>query len=411
MNLASIRNAITVAAIVAMGAFALFHIGGATAQSGCIEPVTADGDYSGSWTSDCLSENTPSEPTNPPTGTRYARFYTFTLAAPADITIDLTSTADTYMYLMEGASKNGAVLHENDDAESGNSNSRIQASLQPRDYTIEATTYEVETTGDFSLTVSGLPDAPTPTATLESDPKTSTPLPTATMEPSPTPAPTQSPVPDNVLSRLTTLETAVATQQELLNTLDAEITAVGGRVSALESDALTPEPTATPGPAPEPTATPTPGNLGTRSNPVPLGQAFRPPSSPWELRIMSVDWDAWPEIQVENLFNDPPDSGHRYVLITIEARNNGSEASTFSAFFLNSVGDSNIENSTSFECGVIPNRFGSITRIFPGGVLQGNICTEVSISDTSSLLLFGDYYGFDMTDGTHRDTLWFWNLR
>ena len=440
MKRPSIRTALLAAAIVALGAFALLRIGGAFAQSGCTQPISADGDYSGSWTSDCLSENIPTEPTNPPSGTRYARYYAFTLSEDADITIDLTSATDTYMYLMEGAATNGNVLHENDDVASGNTNSRISETLSTGDYTIEATTFELTTTGDFTLTVSGLPDAPTPTATptsSEGDTPTAIPTPTFTPSPTPilgqvtptvTPTPTQPSVPTDVLNRLTALETVVATQQDLLSTLDTKITAIDSRIATLEADAMTSTPTATATPVsivtatptPEPTQTPTPtatntptpqtGNLGTRTSPVPLGQYFRPPSSPWELKVVSVDWDAWPEIQAENQFNDPPDPGHRFVLVTIEVRNNGSEVSRFSASLLNSVGDSNVENN-AYECGVIPNEFSSITRIFPSGVLQGNICTEVSISDTSSLLLFGDYYDFDLTDRSYRDTLWFWNLR
>ena len=148
-----------------MGAFVLLSIGGATAQSGCTQPISSDGDYSGSWTSGCLSENTPTGPTSPPSGTRYARFYTFTLSEDADIAIDLTSTTDPYLYLMQGTGTNGNVLYENDDVVSGNTNSRISENLSAGDYTIEATTYDLETTGDFTLTIQGLPDALTPTVT------------------------------------------------------------------------------------------------------------------------------------------------------------------------------------------------------------------------------------------------------
>ena len=261
----SVRTALLAAAIVALGAFVLLRIGGADAQSSCTHPISASGDYSGSWTSDCLSENTPTEPTNPPSGTRYAHFYTFTLSEDADITIDLTSDTDTYLYLMQGIGTNGAVLHENDDVVSGNTNSRIQAGLQPGDYTIEATTYSLETTGDFTLTVQGLPDASTssvtPTSGVASTPTTTpTPYP-GQGTPTVTPTPTQPSTPADVLTRLTALETVVATQQELLSTLDSKITALDSRMAELEADAVTLTPTPTPEPTgtPEPTPEPTPG--------------------------------------------------------------------------------------------------------------------------------------------------------
>lgn len=83
MNIASIRIALIAAVIVAIGAFALFSIGGATAQQACVQPLSENHTVNGSWDDSCLSENTPTEPTNPPPGTRYARFYSFTLATSA----------------------------------------------------------------------------------------------------------------------------------------------------------------------------------------------------------------------------------------------------------------------------------------------------------------------------------------
>ena len=45
-------------------------------------------------------------------------------------------------YFREGSDRSGAALHENDDLESGNTNSRIQESLAADSYTVEATTYD-----------------------------------------------------------------------------------------------------------------------------------------------------------------------------------------------------------------------------------------------------------------------------
>ena len=474
MSFASARTAIIVAAIVAFGAFILFRIGGATAQSGCIEPITADGDYSGNWNSDCLSENIPTEPTNPPSGTRYAHFYTFTLTAPADVTIDLTSTTDTYMYLMQGTGKNGEVLYENGDVEPDNTNSRIAETLTDGDYTIEATTYELTTTGNFTLTVKGLPVSipqdesvatvaagPNHACSLDHDGAITCqglddvgqvslhptgdgftaisvgaqhscaidedgyiqcwgsdehsqsspprgdgfiilassdnytcalhsggdmqcwgrlPTPTPTPEPEPEPTPTHTPEPEPTPTH-------------------------------------TPEPEPTPTVQPTPTHTPTPTlepALGTRSNPIPIGQYYNPPTSPWELKVVSVDKDAWPEIEAESQFNDPPDSGNRFVLVNIEVRNTGSEAESFLADFLGATGPNIEYNSAISGCkfNIIPNRFNNLSRISPGGSLQGNICFEVSASDTTSLLIFGEgLLVFTVSDLDYLGNLWFWDLR
>ena len=89
-------------------------------------------------------------------GSRRARFYTFTLAESAEVTIVLESgDADTFLYLREGEAKTGTELHLNDD-DGSTSRSRIQEILAAGDYTIEATTYSDGETGSFTLTVSGL---------------------------------------------------------------------------------------------------------------------------------------------------------------------------------------------------------------------------------------------------------------
>ena len=107
----------------------------------------------GTWRSSCASTNR----TN-----RYARFYRFKVSATATVRIDLTSSQDTYLYLLSGFRKSSPVLEYDDDGGSG-LNSRIRRSLSPGTYVVEATTYRTRTTGSFTLTIQGLPTA-TPTA-------------------------------------------------------------------------------------------------------------------------------------------------------------------------------------------------------------------------------------------------------
>ena len=120
----------------------------------CIRRIAGIGWITGSWSSACTSERKPID-TNAPAGTRYARFYTFTFDAPADITVTLTSqtVSNTYLYLLSGAGRNGDALRENDDidAENGNYGSRIAARLPAGSYTIEATAYNLKTAGNFTL--------------------------------------------------------------------------------------------------------------------------------------------------------------------------------------------------------------------------------------------------------------------
>ena len=110
---------------------------------GCIRKIGL-GWLTGAWNADCLSDKTP--PTAK-TGTRYARFYTFTLDAPKSVTVSIASAdvADAYLYLLEGVGNDGSVVNRG--------NSRISEQLQAGTYTIEATTYELETAGNFTLSM------------------------------------------------------------------------------------------------------------------------------------------------------------------------------------------------------------------------------------------------------------------
>ena len=133
------------------GSFILSVSGGGTqtpVATGCTPaslPLPATG-VSGTWSDDCESEVS---------GRGYARYYSFTLTEDAEVTVDLTSGVDTYLYLREGSATSGTARHSNDDIESGNTDSRIVATLSAGTYTIEATTYAEDTTGSFTLSVSG----------------------------------------------------------------------------------------------------------------------------------------------------------------------------------------------------------------------------------------------------------------
>ena len=115
--------------------------------TGCFQALgglTAAVAQNGAWNGDCASTHRSGS---------YARFYSFTLSQQGDVQIDLTSDEDTYLYLLRGADANGSVVADNDDVESGNTDSRVTETLAPGTYTIEATTYDEGATGDFSLSI------------------------------------------------------------------------------------------------------------------------------------------------------------------------------------------------------------------------------------------------------------------
>ena len=157
----------------------------------CAAAIAVGGSVQGRWSSGCDSEHRSG---------RYARYYIFSLAAEADVTITLESATDPYLFLLDGAGRSGSVLYENDDYTG--LNSRISETLPAGSYTIEAATYSRRRTGSFDLSVSGLTAAPTPAPTPGATATpTTTPGATATLTPTPgatatpTPAPTATPTP------------------------------------------------------------------------------------------------------------------------------------------------------------------------------------------------------------------------
>lgn len=98
----------------------------------------------GSWGVGCGSTRRPGS---------YARYYSFVLDRAAEVRVGLASTADTYLFLLEGAAIDGEAVASNDDFGAGDSDSRIVTSLPAGTYTVEATTYSAGVTGSFALRV------------------------------------------------------------------------------------------------------------------------------------------------------------------------------------------------------------------------------------------------------------------
>ena len=135
----------------------------ATPTDPCLEAISGEVNIVRSWDSPCLSENRPDDGR---AGDYYARFFTFTIDEAATISVMVTSEIDTYMYLMKGSAKDGVIEVENDDfIQYVNLNAGIEDfALDAGSYTIEATAYDAEKSGNFRLMVSGLPDAGEPQA-------------------------------------------------------------------------------------------------------------------------------------------------------------------------------------------------------------------------------------------------------
>ena len=117
-------------------------------MGGCVHELTTDGTTPGQWSPHCQSLASERG---------YSQYFTFTLEETTQVTVELTSTVDPYLFLRAGEARSGDFLYENDDiVYSENRNSRIVATLPAGAYTIEATTYDAGETGLFNLTISGL---------------------------------------------------------------------------------------------------------------------------------------------------------------------------------------------------------------------------------------------------------------
>ena len=129
----------------------------------CVESIDVPADISGAWASECVAA--ADKASNAGEGDRYARFYAFTISEQSEVTVTLTSEQDTYLYLREGAGKDGEITAEHDDIDyPNNTNSSLTETLEPGDYTIEATTYYAQKAGDFTLEVEISSTTPPPAA-------------------------------------------------------------------------------------------------------------------------------------------------------------------------------------------------------------------------------------------------------
>jgi len=124
-----------------------------------------------------------------------------------------------------------------------------------------------------------------------------------------------------------------------------------------------------------------------RTDPTPLGQtAVVPPG--WQVTVLDVNPDAWPVVQAENTFNDPPKEGLRMVLITVRVTNvqGKEEADTITEADFELVGSSNqVYKTFDQTCGVTPNDLSA--ELFPQGTAEGTVCFQAGVDETGLLLI------------------------
>ena len=103
------------------------------------------------------------------------------------------------------------------------------------------------------------------------------------------------------------------------------------------------------------------GDGSSRSSPVPYGQVAE--VEHFDISILSVDADAWPEVVAENGFNDAPRQGNRIIVFNLQVTNGrGDEPEFFGNSYLTLLGSRNAPYTTFGDpssCGVIPSELGA----------------------------------------------------
>jgi len=117
----------------------------------CSSSISINTNVSGTWVAECESENRDAS---------YAKYYTFTLASSREVTIDLESSTDTYLFLLNGSGQTGTVIAQDDDSGTG-TDAQIVRTLSAGTYTVEATTFASGTTGTFTVSVNTAQAPPT----------------------------------------------------------------------------------------------------------------------------------------------------------------------------------------------------------------------------------------------------------
>ena len=141
----------------------------------------------------------------------------------------------------------------------------------------------------------------------------------------------------------------------------------------------------------------TPGYF--RTNPVPHGTSVETDGG-LSLTVVSVNPDAADVVLNENMFNEPPSEGSRFVMVRVRAENAGGNAdgeksvdeSDFSLAGSSAVRFSPFERS----CGVIPDELDA--DLFRGGSVEGNVCFHIPQSETDLILFYDPMLSFNKFD-------------
>lgn len=108
---------------------------------------------------------------------------------------------------------------------------------------------------------------------------------------------------------------------------------------------------------------------------------------------MDFNPDAWPVVQAENRYNEPPRQGNRMVIARVGVTNVSADPD----LYMVSYSDYSLEGSRDvvykpFErphsCGVIPDEL--LDAVYTGEYMEGNVCFQIPADETDLLLLYDE---------------------
>ncbi len=109
----------------------------------------------------------------------------------------------------------------------------------------------------------------------------------------------------------------------------------------------------------------------------------------WTVQVTGGAFDGTDAVLTENQFNDPPSDGFVFVLVPIRLTyKSGPAPVSVSDLQFKALGPSaRVLTEFGDSCGVIPDDLDDLTELFPGGVVEGNLCWAAPVTDLGDLKL------------------------
>lgn len=173
----------------------------------------------------------------------------------------------------------------------------------------------------------------------------------------------------------------------------ATTAAAGESTTTAAPETTTTEPTTTTTEAT--TTTTAAADVGTRENPIPLGQEAQ--IGDWKVKVTGATPNANQAIADANQFNDPPAAGQQYVLVEVAGTYTGQTSGTFWAdISYKYVGSGGNTYDQGFA--VAPNPISDAGEVFPDASVSGNLVFAVDSDQVSGgTLALEESFSFDET--------------